>query len=428
MSKKVRLFSGSSVSLKQLDADRGKQRRFADVDPSYVQTVIGTEQRTKEIEKRATELIVPTNSPNEPRLESGIARRDPYVNFPRSTEGFGLRMIPVAEVRDTPAQSRKYYDPKSINELATTIKLSGLQLPVRVRAFGRNGTAPYQLEHGARRSRAFRLLADDPDTLVSERHTLIPAIVDDADEISDSQAAIVTAMENAQREDLRPWEKARNVCDVRDRLREDNQVAYDEIVGIIFGTGKGTISEYRRIGETITEEVLRAAGATIGDSVEIDWSLVQQLDKGPLLRAAKARPDKRAEVLAKHVETLRGSKTRRPRVVIPGDRDNPNYTYQSLRDPDSFRTFQVKITKPVSRESYSQSEGRRFLDMVEPLVSALTDIVSPEAVVYRPTSPNMPGAYLVIKKALADLSTSERRDTVRELRDLLRAVEAAGSA
>ncbi|MGI8547395.1 MAG: ParB/RepB/Spo0J family partition protein [Gemmatimonadaceae bacterium] len=427
MSKKRGYFSGAPGALRTVPGEREKPRRAADVDPEYVQTVLGKAKQAEEVEQQAAALVQPTTSPGEPRFESGLARRDPYSNIPRAETGFGLRMIPVAEVRDTPAQARRHYDPTALNELATSIKLAGLQQPVRVRAFGLNGTAPYQLEHGGRRSRAFRLLTDDPDQVVRERHTLIPAIVDDPSEITDSQAAIVTAMENAQREDLRPWEKARNVCDVRDQLRHDNQPAFDEIVGIIFGTGKGVISEYRRIGETITEDVLRAAGATVGTSGEIDWSLVHQLDKGPLLRAAKARPEQRGEVLARHVETLRGSKTRRPRVAMPGDNDVPHYTYQSLRDPEAFRTFQVKITKPVSRESYSLSEGRRFLETVEPLVSALTEIVSPESVVYRPTSPNMPGAYIVIKKPLSDLSQSERKDAVRELREMVRAIETAGA-
>lgn len=404
-----------------------KRRREADVDPEYVSNVLGTAARTQQLEQEAKVLVQPTVAPDEPRYESGVARRDPYANISRATTGYGLRMIPVAEISDTPAQMRKHYDPTALSELANSIKLSGLQQPVRVRAYGPNGTGPYQLEHGARRWRAFQQLANDPDHVVRERHALVPAIVDNASEISDAQAAIVTAMENAQREDLRPWEMARSVCDVRGRLREDNQPAYDETVGIIFGTGKGVISEYRRIGETITEDVLRAAGAVHGDNNDTDWAVVHQLDKGPLLRAAKAPAERRAEILARHIVMLRNGKTRRPRVPTPGQSEAPNYTYDSLRDPESFRTFQVKLTKPVSRESYSLSEGRRFLETVEPLVSALTDIVAPESVVYRPQAPNMPGAYLIVKKSLSDLTPNERKDVIKELRELQRVIEAAGN-
>ena len=63
----------------------------------------------------------------------------------------GVREIPVTDIGPNPFQPRKRFDDQAIQELAASIKVSGVLQPVLVRRDGENG---YQLVAGERRLRA----------------------------------------------------------------------------------------------------------------------------------------------------------------------------------------------------------------------------------------------------------------------------------
>ena len=103
-----------------------------------------------------------------------------------------VRDLPVELIDRNPYQTRTHFDQTALNELAESIRASGVIQPVTVRHIdGR-----YQLITGERR------------WLASQRAGIatVPAIVR---QVSNEQAMEITIIENLQREDLNPVEQAR---------------------------------------------------------------------------------------------------------------------------------------------------------------------------------------------------------------------------
>jgi ParB family chromosome partitioning protein len=99
--------------------------------------------------------------------------------------------IPITQIEVNPNQPRKVFDSKSLDELAASIKASGVIQPVVVRRHG----AGYQLIAGERRWRAARQAG----------LARIPAVVREA---TDAQSLELALVENLLREDLNPVEEA----------------------------------------------------------------------------------------------------------------------------------------------------------------------------------------------------------------------------
>lgn len=107
------------------------------------------------------------------------------------SEGESLLDLAVDQIQVNPHQPRKAFDSASLDELAKSIKSSGMLQPVVVRKSGDG----YQLIAGERRWRAARQAG-------LER---IPAVVREATDVEVLELALV---ENLLREDLNPMEEA----------------------------------------------------------------------------------------------------------------------------------------------------------------------------------------------------------------------------
>jgi len=103
-----------------------------------------------------------------------------------------VQEIPLTELRPNPYQPRKTFDEKALEELADSIKQSGVFQPIIVRQSSVKG---YEIIAGERRFRASKLAGKEQ----------IPAIVREFDEAQMMQVAV---LENLQREDLNPLEEA----------------------------------------------------------------------------------------------------------------------------------------------------------------------------------------------------------------------------
>ena len=101
------------------------------------------------------------------------------------------RMVPVARIERNPNQPRQTFDDAKLDELADSIRRRGILQPIRLRRHG----AGYQIVAGERRFRAAQLAG-----LVE-----VPAIVVDQEE---GEAYIDSLIENVQREDLNPLDRA----------------------------------------------------------------------------------------------------------------------------------------------------------------------------------------------------------------------------
>jgi ParB family chromosome partitioning protein len=106
--------------------------------------------------------------------------------------GVRVAEIPLASIVPNPHQPRRHFNDASLNELAASLKSTGMIQPIIVRPAGPDR---YELIAGERRWRDARL-ADLPS---------IPAILRDVDATTQAQMALI---ENIQREDLNPLDRA----------------------------------------------------------------------------------------------------------------------------------------------------------------------------------------------------------------------------
>lgn len=137
-----------------------------------------------------------------------------------------IRQIPVDMIRPGSQQARRHFDAASLEELAQSIRESGVVQPVvlRTRVWG------YELLAGERRWRASQ---------TAGLHE-IPAII--RDDLSDTEAFVVGLIENLQRESLTPMEAASGMK----RLGEVFELTHEQI-GKRIGKSREYVSNYLRL-------------------------------------------------------------------------------------------------------------------------------------------------------------------------------------
>ena len=108
----------------------------------------------------------------------------------------GAREIGISEIDRNPYQTRLRVDEAALNELAASIRATGVVQPILVRPVVKDGDTRYQLIAGERR------------WLASQRagKQTVPAVIK---RVSNEQAMEMTIVENLQREDLNPMEQAK---------------------------------------------------------------------------------------------------------------------------------------------------------------------------------------------------------------------------
>ncbi len=111
---------------------------------------------------------------------------------PAQPVGDVVRELPIEQIDRNPYQTRTRWNEEALQELAASIRVSGVLQPITVRPHdGR-----FQLITGERRWRASQIAGK----------TTVPALVRS---VSNEQAMEMTIIENLQREDLNPIEQAR---------------------------------------------------------------------------------------------------------------------------------------------------------------------------------------------------------------------------
>jgi ParB family transcriptional regulator, chromosome partitioning protein len=217
---------------------------------------------------------------------------------PAQTIAGGPLQIDIDLIDPSPFQPRTRFAETGLEELARSIRESGIIQPLVVRRIGPR----YQLIAGERRWRA------------SQRAQLlrVPVVLR---EVSDEQALELTLVENIQREDLNPIEQARAF----DRLMEEFHLTQDEVAS---RTGKDR--------------------ATVANSVRLlslEEPLLEWIEEGKITaghgRALLAIDDRklRSDLALKAsrgkltVRQLERMSTRRSRVggeQAPGENHDPN--------------------------------------------------------------------------------------------------------
>ena len=127
-------------------------------------------------------------------------------------EGETIQNLKIIEVEPNREQPRRKFDEEAIEELATSIKEYGVIQPIIVT----KKENYYQIVAGERRWRASKKAG----------LTEIPSIVRDYDEQKNSEIALI---ENIQREDLNPIEKAVAIRELLDKYNLTQQKLADKL-------------------------------------------------------------------------------------------------------------------------------------------------------------------------------------------------------
>lgn len=144
--------------------------------------------------------------------------------------------VPIERIRPSPIQPRSRFHQENIEELAQSIRETGILQPLIVRP---EKDDKYQLIAGERRWRAAGL---------AQLETL-PVVVRD---VTDEEAVVFALVENIQREDLNVVDQA----DAYARLNDEFGLTHDEI-GRMLGKARASITNALRLRELIPE-VLQA--------------------------------------------------------------------------------------------------------------------------------------------------------------------------
>lgn len=163
---------------------------------------------------RGLESLLPTRPLNQP------------VTMPAAQGVGSTQEIPVDSIDPNPYQTRRRINETALEELAESIRVSGVVQPVVLRPVA-NGR--FQLVAGERRWHASKRAGK----------TTIPAVVR---QISNEQAMEITIIENLQREDLNPVEQARAF----ERLSREFGLTQEQIASRT-GKDRASISNFVRL-------------------------------------------------------------------------------------------------------------------------------------------------------------------------------------
>ena len=142
----------------------------------------------------------------------------------QSREGIPT-LLDIDAIHPNPYQPRKNFDPEKIEELAASLRSTGIIQPLVVR----KGSDGYEVIAGERRWKA----------AIKAGLEKVPVIIKD---VSDDQVLKISLIENIQRENLNPVEEA----EAYHRLIEDFHLL-QETVGEVVGKNRSTITNALRL-------------------------------------------------------------------------------------------------------------------------------------------------------------------------------------
>jgi ParB family chromosome partitioning protein len=163
----------------------------------------------------------------------------PAVDIEVKDQADAVVSIPISEIRPNARQPRQHFDEGALKELGASIKAAGLMQPIVVRPDPTAGG--FELIVGERRWRAAKLIGLGN----------LPAVVR---EIDDRTAAEWALIENIQREDLNPLERA----EAFRRLSDEHGMTHREIADRV-GLDRSTVTNLLRLHDLdeFTKDTIR---------------------------------------------------------------------------------------------------------------------------------------------------------------------------
>jgi ParB family chromosome partitioning protein len=198
----------------------------------------------------ASPLVAPASTTPSPASASPVASTVPTatrastaepkdVSTSRSTWNTAtdqsILSIPIARIQRNPRQPRERFDDAALRALADSIRQDGLLQPIVVRPVkgvsGSDDVQLFELVAGERRLRAFTLLG----------RSAIPAVVHTID---DKSSAVLALIENVQREDLNPMERAHGL----QRLMHEFDLSQQDLASRV-GLDRSTVANLLRLND-----------------------------------------------------------------------------------------------------------------------------------------------------------------------------------
>ena len=259
--------------------------------------------------------------------------------------------ISLDAIRPNPYQPRKHFDEAALQELAESIKQTGVFQPVILR---RSAVKGYELIAGERRVRASRLAGKET----------IPAIIR---QLKEEEMVEIAVIENLQREDLNPLEEAEAYQVLMDKLDLTQAQVAERL-----GKSRPYIANYLRLLQ-LPDQV--KDWIVVGDlSMGQARTLLGLKDKVQLIKLAKrAIAD---HLTVRQLEEAVQQLNQQGQVLVPAKEPEikpqarPAYIQAIEEQMEDYFGTQTRIKAKGDRgkieiEYLSQSDLIRILDLLE---------------------------------------------------------------
>lgn len=255
----------------------------------------------------------------------------------------GGRLIPLSLIFPNPEQPRQVFDPKSLEELAATMKEVGQAQAITVRP-RENG---FEIISGERRYRAARLAG----------LTHLECVVK---EVTDNEAQLLSLVENLQRQDLLPIEEAHYLKKI---LGENKALSLDKLAKML-GSHKSTLSEKIQLTE-IPEEEQKLLYAKGKGFTHRHWRVLSRIkDQGFLKELLRKAIEEQLSVaeLEKSLEAAGIPKVKKVKVSLPKEGATWIPPISSDGTRVSFRASNFDVTLlSVERKQVIKAEIEKLL-------------------------------------------------------------------
>ena len=227
-------------------------------------------------------------------VRSSTAIVEPVQSVSQEASGRRIMDVPVASIIPNARQPRRDFDPKSIRELADSIRSSGLLQPIVIRpVIGSVGQ--FELIAGERRWRASKELG---------WHS-IPAIVMQA---TDQDSGVWALIENVHRTDLNPMDRSVAM----QRLASEFRLTHEALAERV-GLDRTTVTNLLRLAELdpVSSELVRKGVLSQGHAKAL-MGVQNPKTRGTLAESA-ARGDWSVRSLEQEVQRINRSSVAVPR-------------------------------------------------------------------------------------------------------------------
>jgi ParB family chromosome partitioning protein len=257
--------------------------------------------------------------------------------------------LPLEKIRTNENQPRKTFYQESLEELAASIKERGVLQPITVRPLSGKDAGFYEIVMGERRFRASKLAG----------LTHIPAIVKN---LTDEEAAADALLENFQREDMNPIEKARAIQGLL-------QFMSYEKVSKTLGVSETTVRRLLELLElpvAIQQELIQKPGANEGPFNEGHARALIVLNDDPPTQTRLAQKVKQEKLNVSDLEK-----------IIGAIREFPHKIEAFLRVPVAVTDQMMRSlgAREERKKPYKSQTAEQHLKTIDRQAAGLSDLL-----------------------------------------------------